>query len=79
MDLADDVERREIVQLLDFDSPSLRTQLHDRFRRHGAVDYAREVAERYARQAREALNGLPASSALDALLRVTEFVVDRSG
>jgi octaprenyl-diphosphate synthase len=78
MDLIDEDERLEITQQLDSDSDSLRSELLDRFRRYGTLSYAREVADRYAGQAREALDGLPPSPALDALLQITEFVVHRS-
>lgn len=78
MELADDAERLEISQLLESDSSSPRAELLDRFRHYDTINYAREVANRYAKRAREALDGLPASPALDALLQITEFVVYRS-
>jgi geranylgeranyl pyrophosphate synthase len=44
----------------------------------GAIDKARAVGLKYAERARSRLDGLPASSARDELLRLTDGVVKRS-
>lgn len=46
--------------------------------RYGALEYALDVAGRYAQRAGEALAVLPPSPAKDSLLALTEFVVVRS-
>jgi octaprenyl-diphosphate synthase len=44
---------------------------------HGGLDYANEVAERYAGQAREALKSLPDSPAVTSLFDAVNYAVDR--
>jgi octaprenyl-diphosphate synthase len=78
MELADDAERREITQLFESDPAGLRSEMCERFRRRGTIDYAREVADRYAERARGCLEALPSSPSHDALIQITEFAVHRS-
>jgi all-trans-nonaprenyl-diphosphate synthase len=59
----DEVNRKEILELI---------------RRNRALDAAREVAEKYARQAHQSLESLPESSTKDALLALADYVVDRN-
>ena len=47
-------------------------------REHGGVDYAKEQALRFAEGAEEALAGLPAGAAVDALRDSITYVVDRN-
>lgn len=47
-------------------------------RRSGAVDATMQIAERAAADARTALDGLPPSPALDALLFATEYAIART-
>ena len=44
---------------------------------YGGLDYANEVAERYADQAREALKSLPDSPAVTSLFDAVSYAVDR--
>lgn len=46
--------------------------------RYRGIDYAMDVADRYSRQAAEALDPLPSGSAKASLLALTDFVVARS-
>lgn len=55
-----------------------REELHHLLQRYHGIDYALDVAGHYARQAAAALGPLPAGSAKDSLLALTEFVVVRS-
>ena len=45
--------------------------------KHGGLDYANEVAERYAGQAREDLKSLPDSPAVISLFDAVNYAVDR--
>ncbi len=46
--------------------------------RYRGIDYAMDVADRYSRQAAEALDPLPPGSAKESLLALTDFVVVRA-
>jgi octaprenyl-diphosphate synthase len=52
-------------------------QLQEILKRNGSIDYAMAIADRYAEQSREALNGLPESEYKRALLWMPDFVVAR--
>jgi octaprenyl-diphosphate synthase len=59
----DEVNRKEILELI---------------RRNRVLEAAREVADRYARQANQALKSLPESPSKDALMALADYVVDRN-
>jgi octaprenyl-diphosphate synthase len=53
-------------------------EIHAAILRHDALGYTRELAEREAERAREALDALPASQHRDALLYLATYSVSRS-
>jgi octaprenyl-diphosphate synthase len=78
LSLATESERQEISDIL-FTPCSDRTgRLLPILERYNAIDYARDVAEKYVDDARDFLSALPASPARDTLLVMTDFVVRRT-
>lgn len=75
---ANERERRELVALLESPSPATRRQLQAWLERFSALDYARQTAQRFADDARHQLDDLPLSTAKEALVELTDFVVGRS-
>jgi len=72
-------DRKAIQRVLDdrsFENVS-REKIRDILTRHGSVEYAMGVADRYAEQSRQALASLPDSEYKRALLWVPDFVVAR--
>jgi octaprenyl-diphosphate synthase len=72
-------DRQTIQRVLDdrsFENVS-RQQIQEILARHGSVEYAMGVAERYAKQAVKALSTLPESEFKRALLWLPDFVVAR--
>ena len=72
-------DRQTIQRVLDdrsFENVS-RQQIQEILARHGSVEYAMGVAERYARQSIKALSPLPDSEFKRALLWLPDFVVAR--
>jgi octaprenyl-diphosphate synthase len=72
-------DRQIIQRVLDdrsFENVS-RQQIQEILKRHGSVEYAMGVADRYAEQSRNALSPLPESEFKRALLWVPDFVVAR--
>ena len=72
-------DRQTIQRVLDdrsFENVS-RQQIQEILARHGSVEYAMGVAERYARQSIKALSQLPDSEFKRALLWLPDFVVAR--
>jgi len=72
-------DRQIIQRVLDdrsFENVS-RQQIQEILKRHGSVEYAMSVADRYAEQSRNALAPLPESEFKRALLWVPDFVVAR--
>jgi octaprenyl-diphosphate synthase len=72
-------DRQTIQRVLDdrsFENVS-RQQIQEILARHGSVEYAMGVAERYAKQSMKALAPLPESEFKRALLWLPEFVVAR--
>jgi octaprenyl-diphosphate synthase len=72
-------DRQTIQRVLDdrsFENVS-RQQIRDILLRHGSVEYARGVAERYSKQAIKALTPFPESEFKRALLWLPDFVVAR--
>jgi octaprenyl-diphosphate synthase len=72
-------DRQTIQRVLDdrsFENVS-RQQIQEILARHGSVEYAMGVAERYARQSAKALSPLPDSEFKRALLWLPDFVVAR--
>jgi octaprenyl-diphosphate synthase len=59
----DEVNRKEILELI---------------RRSRAIEASRAVADRYARQAKQALEPLPESSSKESLSALADYVVDRN-
>jgi len=53
-------------------------EIHAAIQRHDALGYTRELAEREAARARDAIGGLPASQHRDALLYLASYSVSRS-
>lgn len=71
-------DREELLRNLESDPPLRRELLTPYFERYEAFAYARDKALHYARRARQELDGLPPSPALDSLHQITDFVVARS-
>jgi octaprenyl-diphosphate synthase len=72
-------DRRTIQRVLNdrsFENVS-REKIREILTRNGSVEYAMNVADRYAEQSRQALASLPASDYKRALLWVPDFVVAR--
>jgi octaprenyl-diphosphate synthase len=72
-------DRQTIQRVLDdrsFENVS-RQQIRDILLRHGSVEYARGVAERYSKQSIQALSPFPESEFKRALLWLPDFVVAR--
>ena len=78
--LANMADRSAILELVSGDSPSNdRTELLAPYlERYEAVDYARGRAHAFARRARQRLEVLEPSAAVNVLAGMTEFVVSRS-
>jgi octaprenyl-diphosphate synthase len=73
----DSRERQDITTLLAGSNNHHRDTLRPWFERHDAISYARGRAEWFTRQAARELAGLPATPALQSLLGLTEFVINR--
>jgi octaprenyl-diphosphate synthase len=78
LQMADPSQRRQVMEILEGDSPEKRALLAPWLERFDAVAYARATARRYAAAACQELAGFSASEALATLRRLTEFVVKRS-
>ncbi|MEQ8789991.1 MAG: polyprenyl synthetase family protein [Pirellulaceae bacterium] len=78
LELADADERRQLLDLLQGDSPRLAQVLPGWLERYGAVEYAREKALDYSRRAVERLDALSPSPAVDVLRTIAQFAVLRS-
>jgi octaprenyl-diphosphate synthase len=59
----DEVNRKEILELI---------------RRNRALEASREVADRYARRAKQALDPLPESTCKESFLALADYVIDRN-
>jgi len=70
-------ERCEVVELLSRSGNHRREALRPWLDRFDAIAYAQEKAQWYGRRASEAIEGLPASAARDAMQELTDFVVTR--
>jgi octaprenyl-diphosphate synthase len=70
-------QRERLIATLEGEPESRREVLLPYFQRYGAVEYAREVAIRYAEKARRYLEGLEPNPAVDALHQVAEYAVTR--
>jgi len=75
--LASPSERQELLDLLSRSGNNRRESVRPWFERFDAVNYAREKAVDFARQAAAELAGLPDSDACRSLLGLTEFVIQR--
>lgn len=71
-------ERQQLLDILNDDSPARHDALVPWLERCEAIDYARNRALAYARQAREQVVDLPPSAVRDTLIEIAEFVVARS-
>lgn len=70
-------EKHELISLLSASGNHRSEMLRAWFDRSDAISYARTQAVSFARLAAEELRALPSSPALDSLLGITEFVVNR--
>ena len=71
-------DRTSLVRLLQLPSPDGRMEeVRLLLNRYGAIEYALDVARRYAARAAAALEALPPSTARQSLLDLTEFVLVR--
>jgi octaprenyl-diphosphate synthase len=75
---ADVRQRRQIVEVLREDDITRREALLPWLERFDAVTYARSIAERHARDAREQLTNLPASLAREVLDELPQFILLRT-
>lgn len=73
-----DSRREQLIAALSGNQDNSRELLHLAFAETDALDYAFQVARRYAAEAKSQLDDLPDSPARDALVEMTEFVVARS-
>ena len=70
-------ERAELLELLASNTSDARLQVNLWLERSDALQYTRDKAQGYARQAHDAASQLPPSPAHDVLLALTELVVTR--
>ena len=71
-------DRASLVRLLQLPSPDGRMEdVRLLLNRYGAIEYALDVARRYAARAAAPLEALPPSPARQSLLDLTEFVLVR--
>jgi octaprenyl-diphosphate synthase len=78
MTSASDSERERLEGALAAGGAIAEEALESSLARHQSIDFARAKANGFASRAREQLNGLPDSPALQVLIGLTEFVVQRS-
>jgi len=78
LQLANEQERRQVLEILESDSPEKRAQLEPWFERFDALNYTRAQAQKFAETALQQLDVLAAGPARETLARLTEFVVQRS-
>lgn len=71
-------ERQQLLEVLHDASPARHGALLPWLERFEAIDYARDRAQAFARQARDQLAGLPGSPVRETLSDIAEFVVARS-
>lgn len=71
-------ERQQLLEILNDDSPARHDALLPWLDRCDAIDYARDRALAFARQAREQVSDLSPSPVRDTLVEIAEFVVTRS-
>ena len=74
---ADDPQRAHVRAMLESRSES-RRELADMLRRCGSLRYAQQRAEQYVADAAQALAGLPAGEARDALIETARFMANRT-
>jgi octaprenyl-diphosphate synthase len=74
---ADTALRERLAQAIREGDTDALPEIVDAIRSSGSLDYSREVAERYAREAMQALQGLPESPQLAALRGLAAYSVKR--
>ncbi|MGB6042201.1 MAG: polyprenyl synthetase family protein [Pirellulales bacterium] len=77
LNLCSDVERDALVYGILREAGQRRDDLLDQLETSGALEYARNVAKRYANAAQDQLRELAPSPAREALLHLARFVVQR--
>lgn len=78
LQVADAGVRERVLQLVSNESENRIETLRDLFERYEAVTYAEQQARRFATLAAQQLEGLPGRESVEALTRLTDFVVRRS-
>ncbi|HTN76981.1 MAG TPA: polyprenyl synthetase family protein [Pirellulaceae bacterium] len=71
-------EREVVLSILQSDGIDRRESLAPWLTRCDAIEYTRQQAQAYANRAREELDGLPTTPALQVLRQLTDFVVMRA-
>jgi octaprenyl-diphosphate synthase len=78
LELLDGYEYDKLLQALEGEMELRRVMLQPYVERYDAISYSREKAISYADQAIQQLAGFPRGAAVEALRRLTDFVVTRS-
>jgi octaprenyl-diphosphate synthase len=77
LDTSDETRRTATIQRMSRPSSNARSELRDLLQDSDALEYAGNVASRYAQMAQDQLDGLPNGPARQALLQLTSFVLAR--